>query len=142
MKTISYFLNKKIVNNFKLNTYDLKNRCKNMFRIQNHRVHSDNIFDPYENTNNKKIGEVILTTKHGVNVILDPLLNKGTGFTLEERERLGIRGLIPPRVFEEKDVLNWQVKKIMGRIREENMNNIENKAMLRSSFHNKSVKSQ
>ena len=125
MKTISNFINKRMMNNFKLNTFDLKNGCKNIFKIQNHRVHSDNIFDPYENTNNKKIGEVILTTKHGVNVILDPLLNKGTGFTLEERERLGIRGLIPPRVFEEKDVLNWQVKKIMGRIREENMNNID-----------------
>jgi len=35
---------------------------------------------------------------HGVHVLHDPALNKGTAFTLEERERLGIRGLVPPVV--------------------------------------------
>lgn len=33
----------------------------------------------------------------GVNVIHDPLLSKGTAFSLAERERLSIRGLVPPR---------------------------------------------
>ncbi len=44
-----------------------------------------------------RIGELVLTTKHGEAVLLDPLLNKGTGFLMEERERLGIRGMVPPR---------------------------------------------
>ncbi|TFG52719.1 MAG: NAD-dependent malic enzyme, partial [Gemmatimonadales bacterium] len=33
-----------------------------------------------------------------MHVLHDPALNKGTAFTQEERERLGIRGLVPPGV--------------------------------------------
>jgi hypothetical protein len=54
-------------------------------------------FDPNPSSNAARIGELVLTTKSGEHVLLDPLLNKGTGFLMEERERLGIRGLVPPR---------------------------------------------
>lgn len=40
---------------------------------------------------------VYVTNERGSNVIHDPLLSKGTAFTLDERERLAIRGLLPPR---------------------------------------------
>ena len=50
-----------------------------------------------------KIGEVVLTTKFGHDLLLDPLLNKGTTFPMEERERLAIRGLVPPRLPEAKE---------------------------------------
>ena len=36
---------------------------------------------------------------HGAAVLADPLLNKGTAFTERERDALGLRPLLPPRVF-------------------------------------------
>lgn len=35
----------------------------------------------------------------GIDVLQDPRLNKGTGFTEAERDTLKLRGLVPPRVF-------------------------------------------
>ena len=36
--------------------------------------------------------------KRGVDLLHDPLLNKGTAFTAAERDALGVRGLVPPRI--------------------------------------------
>lgn len=36
--------------------------------------------------------------EHGLALIAQPLLNKGTAFTAEERDAFGLRGLLPPRV--------------------------------------------
>jgi malate dehydrogenase (oxaloacetate-decarboxylating)(NADP+) len=35
----------------------------------------------------------------GIELLHDPGLNKGTSFTAEERDALGLRGLLPPRIF-------------------------------------------
>ncbi len=35
----------------------------------------------------------------GLAVIKDSLKNRGAGFTKDERKALGVRGLVPPRVF-------------------------------------------
>jgi len=46
-------------------------------------------------------------------LIQDPLLNKGTAFPADERDALGLRGLLPPRVF----TLGEQVQRVMGNYR-------------------------
>ena len=45
----------------------------------------------------------------GVELLHDPLLNKGTAFTDEEREKLGLRGLLPPR----PATMEEQIERIM-----------------------------
>lgn len=43
--------------------------------------------------------------KRGADLLHDPVLNKGTAFTLEERDALGLRGLLPPRVMSQDEQL-------------------------------------
>lgn len=54
---------------------------------------------------------------HGAAILRDPFLNKGTAFTKEERELLGLNGLLPPRVH----TMEAQVMRIL-----ENLRKIEN----------------
>jgi malate dehydrogenase (oxaloacetate-decarboxylating)(NADP+) len=49
----------------------------------------------------------------GAQLLNDPLLNKGTGFTEQERDALGLRGLLPPRVF----TIEEQVQRSLGSLR-------------------------
>lgn len=49
-----------------------------------------------------------IVRKKGKNLLSDPLFNKGLGFPKSERDRLGIRGLVPPTTLnmtEQEDVL-------------------------------------
>ena len=50
-------------------------------------------------------------TNRGIEVLLNPIYNKGTGFSIAEKERLGVRGLTPPRYFsiEEQCAKIWCV---------------------------------
>ncbi len=50
----------------------------------------------------------------GVDVLHDPLLNRGTVFTEEERDRLGLRGLLPP-VVSTVDAQVARMREILGR---------------------------
>lgn len=49
----------------------------------------------------------------GVDLLHDPLLNKGTAFTDAEREALGLRGLLPPHV----TTMDEQVARVMSSFR-------------------------
>jgi len=52
----------------------------------------------------------------GVKLLHDPIRNKGTAFTADERKLLGLRGLLPPRVSTE----DLQVRRIMENLRAKN----------------------
>jgi malate dehydrogenase (oxaloacetate-decarboxylating)(NADP+) len=41
----------------------------------------------------------------GLHLLHDPVLNKGTAFNEEERDALGLRGLLPPRAHSQEEQL-------------------------------------
>lgn len=49
----------------------------------------------------------------GAALLHDPAFNKGTAFSLPEREALGLRGLLPPRVFSQEE----QVQRVLENFR-------------------------
>ena len=51
----------------------------------------------------------------GIDLLRDALRNKGTAFTLEERERLGLAGILPPRV----ETIGEQVARVLAALRGE-----------------------
>ena len=51
----------------------------------------------------------------GIALLRDPNLNKGSAFTLEERESLGLTGLLPPRVH----TIDEQVQRILENLRKQ-----------------------
>ena len=53
------------------------------------------------------------TFPKGMDLLRDSILNKGTAFTEEEREVLGLRGLLPPRVHTQEA----QLARVLGNIR-------------------------
>ncbi len=54
-----------------------------------------------------------LPAKRGLDLLHDPRLNKGTAFTLSERDALGLHGLLPPRVFS----IEGQLERVMENFR-------------------------
>jgi malate dehydrogenase (oxaloacetate-decarboxylating)(NADP+) len=56
-----------------------------------------------------------LLGKRGAALLQDPLLNKGTGFSAAERDALGLRGLLPPRVSTQLD----QQRRVLDSVRHE-----------------------
>ena len=57
--------------------------------------------------------DIMIRLPLGVAVLRDPALNKGSAFTREERDVLGIRGLLPPRVH----TIEEQLIRVLGNVR-------------------------
>jgi malate dehydrogenase (oxaloacetate-decarboxylating)(NADP+) len=51
----------------------------------------------------------------GHDVLTNPLVNKGTAFTERERDLLGIRGLLPPRVFTLEEQMQRTLNSVRGK---------------------------
>lgn len=52
----------------------------------------------------------VIDFPYGIELLHDPQFNKGTAFTAEERDKLGLRGLLPPRV----STLQEQVLRVLA----------------------------
>jgi len=66
-----------------------------------------------DNSNVHMTAQLHLKGKRGVDLLHDPLLNKGTAFTAAERDGLGLRGLLPPRIAGQAQ----QVERVLGNVR-------------------------
>ena len=62
---------------------------------------------------NKDSSNPIRVAKRGYDLIRDPLLNKGTGFSRKERAALGLNGLLP----HEQNTMEQQARRIYNAIR-------------------------
>ena len=51
----------------------------------------------------------------GIDLLSDPVLNKGSAFTAEEREALGLQGLLPPRTFAQADQVRRNIENLRKR---------------------------
>ena len=54
-------------------------------------------------------------SKRGADILHDPVLNKGTAFTSAERDALGLRGLLPPRVMTMEEQLARVLPGVRGK---------------------------
>lgn len=68
---------------------------------------------------------VLRINEYGHDLVRDPLFNKGTAFKMSERDRLGIRGLLPPKVL----TMEAQLDKELANIRKLNDPLMKNLAM-------------
>jgi len=54
--------------------------------------------------------QLALPQRRGLDLLHDPRFNKGTAFTPSERQALGLRGLLPPGVFDEEAQLHRNIQ--------------------------------
>lgn len=61
----------------------------------------------------KNVKRPSIVNKRSTDILHDPWFNKGTAYTLSERDRLGLRGLLPPRIM----TFDQQYDRFMGNFR-------------------------
>jgi len=62
-----------------------------------------------------KTGLATAPPASGIALLRDPLRNKGTAFTEAERDALGLRGLLPPRVFNQEQQIARVLESFRGK---------------------------
>ena len=62
----------------------------------------------------EKVADAQNSLPTGTALLQDPLLNKGTAFSAEEREALGLKGLLPPKIF----TMEEQVARVLENYRQ------------------------
>ena len=62
-----------------------------------------------QESRHNRVGDVVVVRKRSVDLLNDPLYNKGSAFPPSERDRLGIRGMVPPRVHAKGHEITIQV---------------------------------
>eukprot|EP00889_Picochlorum_renovo_P004863 jgi/Picre1/31893/NNA_007241.t1 len=60
------------------------------------------------------VSDCVISRSRGLDVLHDPVFNKGTGHSLVERERLGLRGLLPPRVLTMEEQLERNMARYLS----------------------------
>lgn len=61
----------------------------------------------------KNVKRPVIVNKRSTDILHDPWFNKGTAYPLAERDRLGLRGLLPPRIM----TFDQQYERFMGNFR-------------------------
>ena len=64
---------------------------------------------------NRIIKDRSVKIPRGRTLLCDPVLNKGTVFTATERDALGLRGLLPPRIFSQADQARQAIDNVRRR---------------------------
>jgi malate dehydrogenase (oxaloacetate-decarboxylating)(NADP+) len=82
-------------------------------------------------TSHKKTPKPLNSKKYGIDILHDPLWNKSMAFDMAERDRLGVRGLIPPKVRTIED----QAERLLIRLRE--LPNAVAKNLFLQELHNR-----
>ena len=68
-----------------------------------------------ESQANQANGGVVRTRLHGIELLLNSRLNKGTAFTQEERDAFGLHGLLPPHIGSLEDQRERRKRVLDGR---------------------------
>ena len=83
-------------------------------------------------TKQRRFPQVLKTKQTGIDILHDPLWNKGMAFDNPERDRLKLRGLIPPMV----KTLDDQARRFLLQMRDPTVTNVQKNLMLQD-LHNR-----
>ena len=83
-------------------------------------------------TKQRRFPQALKTKQTGIDILHDPLWNKGMAFDYPERDRLNVRGLIPPMV---KDI-DDQARRFLLQMRDPTVPNVQKNLMLQD-LHNR-----